>query len=224
MTRPIGAEQGSGAEQVQQQRVGTQADRRRWDADWIAEQRIATEVIPDATAPRATGTATSTEVATQTAVSRGEARDIDPPVQHAPRTAERETPGTNDRAPDPPCNARLPRALQTSDATLPGAHRQNESARAESPDVTTSTTAPSTRVPTARFAMWRSDDAVRVAMRIGNPARDASGIIAALRAWLRDAGLSLTQVIVNGRSEGSSGGQPGDRAQRDSSSTLNTRI
>jgi hypothetical protein len=50
------------------------------------------------------------------------------------------------------------------------------------------------------FALWRNDDTVRAAMRLRDPEQQASGVIATLRSWLRDAGLTLTRVLVNGHS------------------------
>ena len=69
-----------------------------------------------------------------------------------------------------------------------------------------------TRTP---FALWRADDTVRLAMRLRDPEAHTGGILAQLRIWLRDAGLTLTQVIVNGRTR-----EPG----RKEHAPLNTRI
>jgi hypothetical protein len=51
-----------------------------------------------------------------------------------------------------------------------------------------------------QFALWRNDDTVRAAMRLRDPDQQASSVIATLRTWLRDAGLTLTRVLVNGHS------------------------
>jgi hypothetical protein len=71
--------------------------------------------------------------------------------------------------------------------------------------------------------MWRHDDAVRIAMRLRDPESSLNGIVSVLRGWLRSAGLTLAQVIVNGRTQAQSA-HSSDARQTAASSKLNTRI
>jgi hypothetical protein len=221
MNRPIGPTP-PGISPPHEQRVGTQLDRHRWDAEWIAGQRLATDVVrSDAESP-ANETARNAPLSELLASEPGfvETRQMREPassrIAGTPQTtAERKHSTPSARAPV--------RAKPELTAPAAAGARSERQVGAGSEARRSTTAGPSARPVRTHFALWRSDDAVRVAMRLRDPQSQAAGIVATLRAWLRDAGLTLSQVIVNGRSDDTPAAQA-EPASRDEHSTLNTRI
>jgi hypothetical protein len=226
MTRPIAGEQADTAGLFQQQRVATQADRRRWDADWIAEQRFANDVISGGDARRAAER--SSPGPAHAPASREEPRLVEQEQQSPHASTERGASDEIGRATHASRDSAAQPTAQSPESAAVGSPVPTAGRRPRAADVPivgpATSSAASIRATRSQFAMWRSDDAVRVAMRLRKPTSDADGIVATLRSWLREAGLTLMQVIVNGRSHGRSPAQPGEGAQPDSSSSLNTRI
>jgi hypothetical protein len=72
-----------------------------------------------------------------------------------------------------------------------------DSAR-DAPPVAASALAARHRSALKQFALWRTDDEVRIALRIDESTQPATATLDALRQWLKDLRLKLASLTVNG--------------------------
>ena len=194
-----------------EQRLSTQLDRQQWDAEWIAGQRSTSEVIRGDDRQRDIQTRVLTKLEHAPAeAQRSYPEHLEHRDPHSRAEVGTEGPGLSHKSvPQVP-------ALQTLQVNesggLPPQMQITPTGAMPSEEHSVALTGSRTPTELRQFAMWREDDAVRITMRLRDPERAATGILAVLRGWLREAGLRLAQVTVNGRAQG----EPPSR--------LNTRI
>lgn len=178
------------------QRIVPEHHRYRWEQQWLRENRAVSDVVDNgsghATALAQTFQAASHGAASQqradVSVQFTAANPLSAAAAIGAGPAGNETdsitarPAVNGVVPSPA----LPWPLPTSAAL-------------DSPDtapVTAATLAARHRSALRQFAMWRTDDEVKVALRVDESA--TTDTLDALRQWLKDLRLKLTSLTVNG--------------------------
>lgn len=221
MNESIRAFQSGAAAGHAEQRVSTQSKRLQWDADWIAEQRLAGGVICTEECDQSTA---YPHYSIHSAAGDVPAKHVDP-LQHSPlHTMSLHAPKPSEALvrPGPPQQFAA-RVASLPDTAPSLTHPQTQRCELPSAEGQISM-AGRTRARTtlSHFGMWRDDDAVRISMRVRDSA-SATGIVAVLRGWLREAGLKLVQLTVNGRIEGNRA-EAAQRSMQGTHSRFNARI
>jgi hypothetical protein len=181
------------------QRIVPQHQRYRWEQQWLRENRAASDVVDNGGGSHATTLAQGLQFAPHAAAPRddtaagqpiGTARPsaataigAGPPDNAADATAVRPTAGSGTPLPAPPWP--------------PAATAMLDSAR-DAPPVAASALAARHRSALKQFALWRTDDEVRIALRIDESTQPATATLDALRQWLKDLRLKLASLTVNG--------------------------
>lgn len=181
--------------------LSSQSQRRRWEAAWLDQQRSAFDVIEyEHGEGRPVGSAKGTHINVHEPAERAwgqgeyamkltpslpqESSDMRAGVRLSPQAGADRAHGSLQ---DLPTLATLHSPIhQISDGGVPKTGSSPASASSMS------------RATPPSAVLWLEGDSVRSAMRLKDPARTGE-TLAALREWLRDAGLWLREAWVNGR-------------------------
>jgi hypothetical protein len=180
------------------QRVVPESHRYRWEQQWLQQNRDASAVIDNSYDGAATQNQTTDSHSDNTV-----ARFYSAPNASAdqPLTVAYSD-GATAHAMGDRNGALAPFATTTAASSIFGIATTTPRDVLQLAEATTSTNtaAPATHYKSAvkQFALWRSDDEIKIAMRLQQSETETAETLGALRQWLKDLRLKLTTVIING--------------------------
>jgi|GEM_PF-3043166 len=178
------------------QRLLPQSSRYRWERQWLNENRGASAAIE--------GDAHATELPGAAGFSADSARvsaaAAAPPIaawQTAPATPLAMSPAISAASAAPAIFLSTDGAVASGAVVVAAPLQETTSA---APPLPANRVASAYRpVENRSYALWRHEDEVRLTMRLSEPERDEKSILATLRDWLKQAGLTLRSFTVNGQ-------------------------
>jgi hypothetical protein len=180
------------------QRIVPEHHRYRWEQQWLRENRAVSDVV-DNGAGHATTLAQSMHLA---AADDAHPHRSGAAAQSAAASKLPAATAIGAAPADQAAAATMPRPAVGFDApapTLPWPQPATSAALAtpeDAPPVAAAALAAQRRTALKQFAMWRTDDEVKIALRIDESAQPAA--LDALRQWLKDLRLKLASLTVNG--------------------------
>lgn len=175
----------------------SQARRLQWEQQWLRANRDAQRVVRSdehvATQERPAAAAVN--------VPEGEVRSAGTPPQLPVSVPTGASTAVESRASVPvEINGGAPAALRPDTVAAPNVWQRTESDfSARSADgADTRGAGPMAREQFKQFALWYDEKKVGVALRLPDTVTSGS-VIGQLRKWLRDAGLTLVNVMINGK-------------------------
>jgi hypothetical protein len=179
------------------QRVASENHRFRWEQQWLQENNAVSGVVDNDA--QSFFAADSKQPANRDAEQHAARQAKTPPT--AQPTLARITTIASQLAPNeifaaPPRGA-LNGSLLAAPLSEPLASRRLNAAQELSPS-TASALAARQRSALKQFALWRTDDEIKISLRV-DAHRDSGQTLGTLRQWFKELGLKLGTLIVNGQ-------------------------
>jgi hypothetical protein len=184
------------------QRVVSENHRYRWEQQWLQENNAVSGVVDNGAQ---TNFAADSEPQPNRDAAQHAARQAPTPPTAQP-IAELATAVDNKTTASElfaaPARGALNGSLLAAPLSEPLAPRSLNAMKELSPSAATALAARQ-RSALKQFALWRSDDEIKISLRVADADRDSAQTIDALRQWFKELagkfGLKLGTLIVNGQ-------------------------